>query len=65
MGLLGERARADDVVIGSLFAWALGLGVLFLSIFTNGAAPETGRQASASSSARSLASRLRTLASPR
>ena len=34
LGLLGERARADDVVIGSFFAWALGLGVLFLSIFT-------------------------------
>jgi zinc/manganese transport system permease protein len=34
MGLLGDRARADDVVIGSFFAWALGLGVLFLSIFT-------------------------------
>ena len=34
MGLLGDRARADDVVIGSLFAWMLGLGVLFLSIFT-------------------------------
>src|SRR5437868_1163405 len=35
MGLLGARARADDVVIGSLFAWTLGLGVLFLSIFTS------------------------------
>jgi len=34
LGLLGKRAQADDVVIGSLFAWALGLGVLFLSIFT-------------------------------
>ena len=34
IGLLGDRARADDVVIGSLFAWMLGLGVLFLSIFT-------------------------------
>jgi zinc/manganese transport system permease protein len=34
LGLLGEHARADDVVIGSFFAWALGLGVLFLSIFT-------------------------------
>jgi zinc/manganese transport system permease protein len=34
LGILGERARADDVVIGSLFAWTLGLGVLFLSIFT-------------------------------
>ena len=34
LGALGNRARADDVVIGSLFAWTLGLGVLFLSIFT-------------------------------
>jgi zinc/manganese transport system permease protein len=34
LGALGNRARADDVVIGSVFAWALGLGVLFLSIFT-------------------------------
>jgi zinc/manganese transport system permease protein len=34
MGLLGERARADDAVIGSFFAWILGLGALFLSIFT-------------------------------
>jgi zinc/manganese transport system permease protein len=34
MGALGDRARADDVTIGSLFAWTLGLGVLFLSIFT-------------------------------
>jgi zinc/manganese transport system permease protein len=33
MGLLGDKARADDVTIGSLFAWTLGLGVLFLSIF--------------------------------
>ena len=34
IGLLGDRAHADDVVIGTLFAWTLGLGVLFLSIFT-------------------------------
>jgi zinc/manganese transport system permease protein len=34
LGALGERARADDVVIGSFFAWTLGLGVLFLAIFT-------------------------------
>jgi zinc/manganese transport system permease protein len=34
IGLLGERARADDVAIGSFFAWTLGLGVLFLTIFT-------------------------------
>lgn len=39
MGGLGERARADDTVIGTLFAWTLGLGVLFLAIFTtNGSA---------------------------
>jgi zinc/manganese transport system permease protein len=33
LGLLGRRGRPDDVVIGSVFAWVLGLGVLFLSIF--------------------------------
>ena len=39
MGGLGRRARADDAVIGTLFAWTLGLGVLFLAIFTtNGSA---------------------------
>ena len=42
MGLLGERARADDVVIGSVFAWVLGLGVLFLSIFSAGASGSNG-----------------------
>ncbi len=34
LGALGNKARADDVAIGSFFAWVLGLGVLFLSIFT-------------------------------
>jgi zinc/manganese transport system permease protein len=34
MGAAGDRARADDAVIGSFFAWILGLGALFLSIFT-------------------------------
>ncbi len=34
LGALGEKARADDVAIGSFFAWVLGIGVLFLSIFT-------------------------------
>jgi zinc/manganese transport system permease protein len=42
MGLLGDRARADDVTIGSLFAWTLGLGVLFLSIFTTRSSAENG-----------------------
>jgi zinc/manganese transport system permease protein len=34
IGILGEHGRADDVVIGTVFTWILGLGVLFLSIFT-------------------------------
>jgi len=34
LGALGDRGRADDVVIGSLFAWILGLGVFFLTLFT-------------------------------
>ena len=33
LGALGPRGRADDVVIGSVFAWLLGLGVLFLSLY--------------------------------
>jgi zinc/manganese transport system permease protein len=41
MGGLGDRARADDVVIGSVFAWVLGLGALFLSIFTSEASGTT------------------------
>lgn len=35
LGALGARGRADDAVIGAVFAWVLGLGVLFLSIFTS------------------------------
>jgi zinc/manganese transport system permease protein len=42
LGALGDRARADDVVIGSLFAWTLGLGVLFLSIFTTNSSAGNG-----------------------
>jgi zinc/manganese transport system permease protein len=34
LGLLGGRGVTDDVVIGTTFAWVLGLGVLFLAIFT-------------------------------
>jgi zinc/manganese transport system permease protein len=34
LGLLGPRGQPDDVVIGTVFTWVLGLGVLFLSIFT-------------------------------
>jgi zinc/manganese transport system permease protein len=38
LALLGPRGRADDVVIGTVFAWILGLGVLALSVYTASAA---------------------------
>ncbi len=34
MAALGRRGQADDTVIGSVFAWILGLGALFLTIYT-------------------------------
>lgn len=34
LAALGRRGRADDVVIGNVFAWILGLGVLFLTLYT-------------------------------
>jgi zinc/manganese transport system permease protein len=34
MGTLEPTGRADDVVVGSIFAWVLGLGALFLTIYT-------------------------------
>jgi zinc/manganese transport system permease protein len=34
MGTLGRRGRPDDVIIGGVFAWVLGLGVLFLTLYT-------------------------------
>lgn len=33
MGVLGRRARPDDVVTGGVFAWILGLGVFFLTLY--------------------------------
>jgi zinc/manganese transport system permease protein len=42
LGALGHRGRADDVVIGSVFIWILGLGVLFLSLFTTSRATSNG-----------------------
>jgi zinc/manganese transport system permease protein len=35
MGLLDRHGRADDVTIGTVFAWILGLGVLFLTLYTS------------------------------
>jgi len=43
MGLLGPRGRPDDVVTGNLFAWVLGLGVLFLSLYTTSRSAGNGR----------------------
>ncbi|MGK4584872.1 metal ABC transporter permease [Kitasatospora sp. HPMI-4] len=34
LGGLGRRGRPDDVVIGSAFAWILGLGAFFLTVYT-------------------------------
>lgn len=34
MGLLGERVRGRDVAIGIVMAFAMGLGALFLSLYT-------------------------------
>jgi zinc/manganese transport system permease protein len=42
MGVLGRRGRADDVVIGTLFTWVLGLGVLFASLFTTSGSAANG-----------------------
>lgn len=36
LGGIGRRAGADDVAIGIVFAWVLGLGVLFLALFSAG-----------------------------
>ena len=42
MGLLGPRGRSDDVVIGTVLMWVLGLGVLFQSLFTTSASGGSG-----------------------
>ncbi|HEY4440054.1 MAG TPA: metal ABC transporter permease, partial [Candidatus Elarobacter sp.] len=34
MGALGDRVRGRDVAIGIVLAWCLGLGVLFLSLYS-------------------------------
>jgi zinc/manganese transport system permease protein len=42
MAALGSRGQADDTVIGSVFAWILGLGALFLSIYTTSTSGANG-----------------------
>jgi len=39
---LGRRDQADDVTIGTLFSWVLGLGVLFLALIAAGAGGGNG-----------------------
>ncbi|MGH8960158.1 MAG: metal ABC transporter permease [Jatrophihabitantaceae bacterium] len=34
LGVLGGRGSSDDAVIGTTFAWVLGLGVFFLALYT-------------------------------
>lgn len=48
MAALGARDQADDAVIGSVFAWILGLGALFLTIYTT-----SGRELSGGGGSRS------------
>jgi zinc/manganese transport system permease protein len=42
IGALGDRANADDVTIGIIFAWILGLGVFFLALFSSGSGGGNG-----------------------
>jgi len=42
LAVLGGRARLNDVVTGVVFTWLLGLGVLFLSVFTSSKATGNG-----------------------
>jgi len=42
IGVLGRLGRADDVVIGNVFAWILGLGVFFLTLFTTSRSSSNG-----------------------
>ena len=39
---IGRRGRADDVVIGSAFAWVLGLGSFFLTLYTTSRSAAVG-----------------------
>ena len=41
-GALGRRGRADDVVIGKVFAWVLGLGVFFMTLYTTNQSGSSG-----------------------
>jgi len=42
MAVLGGRARADDVVIGIVFSWILGLGLLFITLLSTSGSGGSG-----------------------
>ncbi len=42
LAALGNRGQADDTVIGNVFAWILGLGALFLTIYTTSKSGRNG-----------------------
>jgi zinc/manganese transport system permease protein len=42
LGAIGQRASSDDVAIGIIFAWVLGLGVFFLALFAAGSGGGNG-----------------------
>lgn len=42
MGLAGSQGKPDDVAIGSLFGWILGLGTLFLTLYTRSGSTRNG-----------------------
>jgi zinc/manganese transport system permease protein len=46
LAAVGDRARADDVMIGVVFVWILGLGVFFLDLFNRGVNGGNGSVAS-------------------
>ena len=41
-GTLGRKARPDDVVIGSVFSWILGLGAFFIALYTTSRSTTNG-----------------------
>jgi zinc/manganese transport system permease protein len=42
LGGIGRRGAAEDVAIGIVFAWVLGLGVFFLALFSSGSGGGNG-----------------------
>jgi zinc/manganese transport system permease protein len=42
MAALGRRGQADDAVIGTVFAWILGIGVFLLAVLATSASGGTG-----------------------